>query len=342
MAEQFGSLPNGQAARLYTITGGGITAAVTDFGATLVRLMVPDRQGVMGDVVLGFSCVRDYLTHGGCLGATVGRNANRTGGAAMTISGRAVRLGANEGRNNLHSGPDYWYHRLWTVESATADTLCFSLVTPDGDQGFPGGGEVRVTYQALGSALRITYQGRFDRDTVFNMTNHAYFNLAGQDKPEAAMDQRLWLRAAHFTPVDGESIPTGQIQPVAGTALDFRQARPLGRGLENDPLLAPQGGIDHNFVLTPGPFAEPAARLSCPATGRVMTVHTDRPGIQVYCANGLDAQGKVYYGRGSGVCLETQFYPDSCNHPQWPQPLVHAGQVAQSVTEFRFSVEPEG
>lgn len=336
MVEIFGILPNGQTAKLYTICSGAVTVRVTDLGATLVGVLAPDRQGQVRDVVLGYDTPRGYLENGGFLGAVVGRNANRIGHSRLTVSGSPVALTPNEGPNNLHSGPDFWSTRLWRVEAASETAVTFGLTTEDGDQGFPGAGEVRVTYALTDRRLTVTYEGRFDRDTVFNMTNHAYFNLAGQDKPRAAMAQELTLRAEGFTEVDEASIPTGRILPVAGTALDFRTPTALGTGREREPLLAPQGGIDHNFVLDGG--EGPAARLCDPASGRVLTVYTDCPGIQVYCANSLDAPGKggVRYGRNSGVCLETQFYPDSANHPEWPQPFVKAGEQAHSETTFVF------
>ncbi|MFR1753915.1 MAG: aldose epimerase family protein [Oscillospiraceae bacterium] len=337
MTQSFGSLPGGEAARLYTICGGGITAGISDFGATLVRLLVPDRNGRAGDVALGFDTAGDYLKYGGCLGATVGRNANRVGGSCLNVGEKTVRLTPNEGPNNLHSGPDYWYHRMWMVDRLTESAITLALETPDGDQGFPGAGRVEVTYALTGGALRITYRGIFDQDTLLNMTNHTYFNLAGEDRPEAAMEQTLQIQAERFTQVDEASIPTGRLLPVAGTALDFRRPKALKQDQE-DSLLAPQGGIDHNFVLDPG--EGPAARLVSRETGRILSVYTDCPGIQVYTANFLEARGKGgrVYGRRSGVCLETQFYPDSSNHPQWPSPLVRAGEEKTSVTELVFGL----
>ena len=307
MTQSFGSLPGGEAARLYTICGGGITAGISDFGATLVRLLVPDRNGRAGDVALGFDTAGDYLKYGGCLGATVGRNANRVGGSCLNVGEKTVRLTPNEGPNNLHSGPDYWYHRMWMVDRLTESAITLALETPDGDQGFPGAGRVEVTYALTGGALRITYRGIFDQDTLLNMTNHTYFNLAGEDRPEAAMEQTLQIQAERFTQVDEASIPTGRLLPVAGTALDFRRPKALKQDQE---------------------------------TGRILSVYTDCPGIQVYTANFLEARGKGgrVYGRRSGVCLETQFYPDSSNHPQWPSPLVRAGEEKTSVTELVFGL----
>lgn len=333
MIQNFGLLPGGEAAHLYSICSGGITAGISDFGATLVRLLVPDRTGAASDVVLGFDTAGDYRKHGGCLGAVVGRNANRIGRSAFILGGQEVSLTPNEGPNNLHSGPDYWFHRMWQVDRYTPGSITLSLETPDGDQGFPGGGRVAATYTLQENRLQIRYQGRFDRDTVFNMTHHAYFNLAGQDRPEAAMSQTLQLRARQFTEVDHASIPTGRLLPVAGTPLDFRTPKALGLD-SHHPLLAPQGGLDHNFVLDPG--AGPAARLVCNETGRALSVYTDRPGIQVYTANSLCVRGKggVAYGKRSGVCLETQFFPDAPNHPGWPSSLVRAGETAESTTEF--------
>ncbi len=341
MAEYFGKLPDGGQAMLYTVGSSQLKIRVSDLGAALVSVEAKDRTGAFVDVCLGFRQAEKYLTEDGCIGASVGRNANRIGGSQFLLNGQPVKLAANEGKNSLHSGPDVWYHRLWKVLSSSENAITFGLDTPHMDQGFPGGGKVEVTYEVSGTALRITYRGTFDRDTVFNMTNHSYFNLAGQDKPELAMEQLLYVRASRYTQVDSTSIPTGEILPVDGTALDFRSPRALGRNREQDPLLAPQRGIDHNLVLDTAGFDVSAAKLYSPHSGISMTVFTDCPGIQVYCANFLDTVGKdgVHYGPNSAVCLETQFAPDSMNHPQWPQPVAKAGQCAQSVTEFRFGVE---
>lgn len=185
MTRSFGTLPGGETAHLYTICGGGLTAGISDFGATLVSLLAPDREGHLADVVLGFDTAGEYLHGSGCLGATVGRNANRVGGSCLPVGDRRVCLTPNEGPNNLHSGPEYWFHRMWMVDRLTESAITLALETPEGDQGFPGMGRVEVTYALAEGRLRITYQGVFDRDTVFNMTNHSYFNLAGEERPEA-------------------------------------------------------------------------------------------------------------------------------------------------------------
>lgn len=330
MIKSFGNLPSGQAATLHTISGGRIRAAITDLGATLVSLWV---DGV--DVVLGYDDASGYLSNDGFLGAVVGRNANRIQNSAFPLNGQIVTLTPNEGNNNLHSGPDCWNTRLWTVEQVTDSTIILSLLSPDGDQGFPGNAKVTVTYTIENDALTVSYDAISDQDTVFNLTNHAYFNLAGENHPEKAMQQLLSVNADTFNPDDAENIPTGENRPVEGTPFDFRSAKPLCRDIAADyePLHL-QGGYDHNFVIT----AYPCAVLSDPESGRTMTVSTDCPGVQIYTANFLEATGKngVFYCKRSGVCLETQFAPNSVNHPEWPQPFVKAGVPYHSETHFQF------
>lgn len=330
MNYSFGILPSGEQASLYTISSGRVRASITDLGATLVSLWVDDV-----DVVLGYDDAAGYLNNDGFLGAVVGRNANRIGGAAFRLNDRDIRLTPNEGRNNLHSGPACWNTRLWKVEDAGKNSIRFSLNSPEGDQGFPGNAAICVTYTIEDDALTVAYDALSDADTVFNLTNHAYFNLAGQDHPESAMDQLLSVNALHFNPDDAENIPTGELRPVEDTPFDFRTAKPLGRdiGMDYEPLHL-QGGYDHNFVIS----GNPCAVLTDPSSGRTMTVTTDCPGVQVYTANFLDVTGKngIRYPKRSGVCLETQFAPDSVNHPEWPRPFVKAGVPYHSETKFQF------
>lgn len=337
MKESFGTLPSGEIASLYTISGGGMTAAVSDYGATLVRLMVPDHNGSMADVVLGHDDCNGYRLGNACLGATVGRNANRIQNGTFALGGKVYVMTPNEGKNNLHSGPDYYYKRMWKVLSHTDSAITLGLTSPHGDQGFPGKAEIQVTYSLEGvGALRISYKGICDRDTVFNMTNHSYFNLAGHDKTDAAMDQLLTLPGRFFNPDDAESIPTGELRDVAGTPMDFRTPKAIGQdiGADYEPLHL-QGGYDHNWEV----FCNPCAILSDPISGRSLAISTDCPGIQFYAGNFLDEQGKdgVYYGKRSGVALETHFYPDALHHPQWPQPITKAGETYRSVTTYQFS-----
>ena len=340
MSEKFGVLPNGEIASLYTICSGKITAVFSDLGATLVKLFVPDRKGKLADVVLGFDEPRAYCESGTFFGAVVGRNANRIARGAFTLNGKQYQLDINNGKNNLHSGFDFFKNRIWNVVEAQKDTITFGLESPNGDQGFPGKAEIRVKYALeQGNTLRITYTAISDQDTVFNFTNHSYFNLAGHDQPEKAMSQILTMPARFFTPSDEESIPIGEKRSVDGTAMDFRIPKPIGRDIDQpeEPLIF-QNGYDHNFEV----FANPCAILSDPKSGRTMAVSTDCPGLQLYSGNFLGGEtGKdgVSYCRRGGVCLETQFYPNALNYPQWPQPVTPAGEKYSSETTFVFSTE---
>ena len=335
--QPFGVLPGGEQVFLYTISRGKLEAQISNFGATLVRLFVPDGQGNMADVVLGFEDANDYLNSTTYFGATVGRNANRIGGASFFIGNKQIQLAKNEGENNLHSGPDSFAFRFWKVERHEENLLELSLHSPDGDQGFPGNADIRVTYAFHGpDTLSVTYDAVSDKDTVFNFTNHSYFNLAGHDKPESAMTQTLCMPARFFNPDDAESIPTGELRSVVGTPMDFRAPKPVGQDLGQDyECLKLQGGYDHNFEV----FCNPCAILRDPVSGRTMAVSTDCPGIQMYSGNFLKGEtgkdGVSYCCRG-GVALETQYYPDSVHHPQWPQPFVKAGERYHSETKYTF------
>ena len=339
MKENFGILPTGEEASLYTIRGGQITATVTDYGATLVNLLVPDKNGTPADVVLGFDDANGYRTgNGGFLGATVGRNANRMKGSAFVLDNKTWSLTPNENQNNLHSGPDCFHLRMWKLISHTTDAVTLELFSPHGDQGFPGNATIRVTYRVDSeNGLHIVYDAVSDRDTVFNLTNHSYFNLAGQHQVDAAMDQILTIPGRWFNPDDAENIPTGEQRNVAGTPFDFRSPKAIGRDIGEDyePLHL-QGGYDHNWEV----FCNPCAILQDVQSGRTMSVSTDCPGIQFYAGNFLNETGKggVYYGKRSGVALETQFAPDSVHHPEWPQPFVKAGEKYHSETVYRFTV----
>ena len=331
MVKTFGYLADGGEARLYTIENGRLVAQITDYGASLVTLRVDG-----ADVCLGCDDVSGYERNGAYLGAVVGRNANRMRGASFMLNGEKVQLPANEGNNNLHSGPDSWGWRLWQVRAHTENSLTLGIFSPDGDQGFPGNAEFSVTYTIENDGLTIRYRGVSDRDTVFNVTNHAYFNLFGQDKPERAMDQELMLPAEFFCPDDAANIPTGEIRAVEGTPFDFRSFKAIGRdiGMDYEPLIL-QGGYDHNFVNK----GEICAVMRNPENGLTMTVTTDLPGVQVYAGNFLDNRGKggIYYGKRAGVALETQHFPDSVNHPEWIQPFVKAGEVWESETRYAFA-----
>ncbi len=338
MKESFGLAQNGKETFLYTISCGGITAQVTDYGATLVNLLVPDKNGIAADVVLGHDSPEAYRLSTTFLGATVGRNANRIGGGVFSINGKTFQMAQNENGNNLHSGLDFYHERIWTVKRHTDAAITLELFSPNGDQGFPGSATIQVTY-ALDAegGLHIVYDGICDQDTVFNLTNHSYFNLAGQDKTGAAMDQLLTLPGRFFTAADAESIPTGELRSVAGSPMDFRTPKPIGQDIHEDyDALQLQGGYDHNWEV----FCNPCAILQDAESGRTMSVYTDCPGIQFYAGNFLNETGKggVFYGKRSGVALETQFYPDALHHADWPQPITRAGEKYHSETVYRFTV----
>ena len=338
MKQSFGILPTGEETFLYTITGGGITATVTDYGANLVNVLVPDQQGNVADVVLGYDDCNGYRTgNGAFLGAPVGRNANRIKGAGFTLNGQEYKLAVNNHSNNLHSGPNNYHLRMWKVLSHTGDAITLELLSPHGDQGFPGNAVIQMTYSLDGEGgLHIVYHATADRDTVFNMTNHSYFNMAGQDQVDRAMDQVLTMPARWFNPDDAESIPTGEQRSVEGTPMDFRTPKPIGRDITQDyEALALQGGYDHNWEV----FCNPCATLTDPVSGRSVSVYTDCPGIQFYSGNFLNETGKggISYGKRSGVALETQFAPDSIHHPEWPQPITRSDEAYHSETVYRFS-----
>ena len=338
MTQHFGQLPSGETATLYTLRLGPLTAKLTDLGATLVSLLVPDKDGAIADVVLGYDDCMGYFKGWSFLGATVGRNANRIRGGRFKLNRKTVRLMPFEQGNNLHSGFDFLHRRLWQTESFSETSITFRLDSPHKDQGFPGNAVIRVRYTLEAPAtLRITFDALSDMDTVFNFTNHSYFNLAGHDRPEKAMEQVLMMPAEYFLPCDKKGIPTGELRSVAGTPMDFRQGKPLGQDIDADyaPLTL-QGGYDHCFAVSDGLCAE----LTDPTSGRTMTVTTDCPGVQVYTGGAPKTAGKngVAYGSRSAVCLETQFFPDSVNHPEWKQPFTKAGIPYHSETAFQFRV----
>ncbi len=328
--------PFGDNATIYVLTDGIITAHITDYGATIHRLYVPDAQGQLDDVVLGFEDSKGYAASTTFFGTVVGRNANRTKNGQFTLGGKTYQMGINNGPNNLHSGPNFFKDRLWTVEEVTESSIRFMLESPDGDQGFPGNAVIRVTYLLENGALHIRYDAVCDQETVFNLTNHSYFNLRGHQHPEGAMEQLLMMPARHFTPDDAQSIPTGELRDVAGTPMDFRTAKPIGADINQVyDALELQGGYDHNFEV----WCNPCAVLSDPVSGRVMEVSTDCCGVQFYSGNFLKGEkGKdgVSYPYRSGICLETQFYPNSINTPGWKKPIYKAGEHFQSETVYKF------
>lgn len=337
----FGKTGNNEEAHLYTIGNDkGMSARISDFGATLVRLFVPDGKGNTIDVVHGYDDPAGYERGDGGFGATVGRNANRIGGALFEINGVTYHLDKNDNGNNLHSGMKYYHKRMWEVEEYEGDHIRFHLLSPDGDQGYPGTLDVHVTYTVDNeNTLNIHYEAVPDQDTIVNMTNHSYFNLNGHDSG-TVLNHKVTLNADSFTPADEESIPTGEIRSVAGTPMDFRAGRILGKDIDADyePLRF-GGGYDHNWVLKNAGKFDKVAEVASDKSGLVMEVYTDLPGVQMYTANFLDNEpGKdgVSYIKRSAVCLETQYYPDAIHHENFPGPICKKGEKYDTCTAYRF------
>ena len=345
MSIPFGVTPDGAAVELHTLRAGALSCNVLTYGGTLQSLRVPDRDGKPVDVLLGFDSLEPYLTHDKFLGALVGRYANRIGAARFTLNGKAYPLAANDnGVNHLHGGLDGFNRRVWTVESASENRLLLSLFSPDGDQGYPGNLTVQVTYTLTAEGLTIDYRAESGRDTVCNLTNHAYFNLSGHDSGPV-LDQTIQIPADRYTPTDPLSIPTGEIAPVEGTPMDLRTTAPIGARIGEDfPQLLQAGGYDHNWIPNGQPGAlRTAARAASAVTGVSMEVLSTLPGIQFYTGNYLDGcpagKGGAPYARRWGFCLETQFYPDSPNHANFPSCVLRAGEVFDHTAAFRFSVK---
>ena len=336
----FGTTPDGRAVELYTLSNGRITARVIPFGGIITELLAPDRRGDVADVVLGFDDLSGYLQRHPYFGAIIGRVANRVAQGHFSIDGRAYQLALNNGPNTLHGGIVGFDRLVWDVESVDATSICLSLVSPDGDEGFPGNLSVRVTYSLWpDDALRIDYQATTDAATPINLTNHSYFNLAGPASGPI-LGHEVEIASDRYTPVDDTLIPTGEILPVDGTPLDFRKPHPVGERI--DAIGGDPGGYDHNYVLRGGP-ATPAlaARVYEPTTGRVLEAFTTEPGIQFYSGNFLDGsftgKGGVVYRKHGGFCLEAQHFPDSMNHPTFPNTILRPGETYRQTTVYRFS-----
>lgn len=339
------SYPLKAAMELYTLTNGRITAKVSNLGAVLVALEVPDRNGKAADVVLGFDSIPEYAVNKPYFGATVGRFANRIAGAKFTLNGKDYQLAANNGPNSLHGGLKGFNKHLWTAEEVTPTSVRLALVSPDGQEGYPGNLRVQVTYTVTpDNALKIDYEAKADAATPINLTHHSYFNLAGPQS-QSILDHELTLNADSYTPGDDTMIPTGKIAPVAGTPLDFTKATKIGARIKQIP--GEPGGYDHNFVIREGgkPDAPPvlAATVTDPTSGRIMEVLTTEPGIQFYSGNFLDGtdvgKGGVRYGKNHAFCLETQHYPDSVHQPSFPTTILQPGETYKQTTLYRFSAK---
>lgn len=331
----FGQVPEGDVYEVTLENRRGLKARILSLGATLRSLEVPDAEGNLRDVILGYDTAEEYWNGQSYLGAAVGRFANRIGGACFFLNGRKYRLDANEGRNQLHGGTYGFSRRLWMPIVKSGQEAVFRLTSPDGDMGFPGQLDAEVCYRLEGNALRISYRASASAATPLSMTNHSYFNLAGHGSGTVGT-HKLTVRADCYTPTDTEMIPTGEIRPVAGTSLDLRD--PVeAETLWNAPELSRTRGLDHNFVLSGG--EGPAAVLTAPDGSLSLEVSTDCPAVQVYTAGFLEEQrGKdgAVYGPHHAVCLETQAFPDAVNHPEFPSAILEPGRLWESETVYRF------
>jgi aldose 1-epimerase len=345
----FGKTQEGQPVERYTLkNAGGMEVDVITWGATVTRILVPDRAGKMADVALGFDTVDKYLTRHPYFGSTIGRYGNRIGKGRFTLNGAEYKLATNNDENHLHGGVRGFDLRLWKarpLKGATGQAVELTYVSADGEEGYPGKLTAVVTYTLTPkNGLRIDYKATTDKDTVVNLTNHSYFNLAGHGSGDI-LGHQLMLDADRFTPVDKGLIPTGELKPVEGTPFDFRKATAIGaRIAAEDEQIRFGGGYDHNWVLNGGMGKmRRVARLVEPKSGRAMDVLTTEPGVQFYSGNFLDGvQGKAgaVYKKRAGLCLETQHYPDSPNKPAFPSTVLKPGQEYRTSTEYVFGTEP--
>lgn len=335
--------------KLYTLKNSkGMTVKVTNYGAIITQIVVPDRNGKMADVVLGYNRVEDYINavDKPYFGAIVGRYGNRIANGEFTLDGETYSLLKNNGPNHLHGGAIGFDKVAWDAKfDASKNSIALSYLAKDKEEGYPGNLRLKVTYTLTdNNEINVDYSATTDKATPVNVTQHTYFNLKGEGNG-TILDHQLMLNAKNYTPVDSTLIPTGEIPAVAGTPFDFTTAKPIGRDIENEHEQLQFGlGYDHNWVLDKGGKTNAltlAARVHEPTSGRVLEVYTTEPGIQFYCGNFLDGRlhgksGKPYVHRG-GFCLETQHYPDSPNQPSFPSTILKPGDELKSQTRFRFS-----
>jgi aldose 1-epimerase len=349
----FGKMPDGTPVDIYTLKNGAIEASIITYGGIIQSLKVPDKKGNVADVVLGFDTLDEYVNgNKGYFGALIGRYANRIGGGKFQLDGKTFNTPLNDGPdkanpvNTLHGGPKGFDKVVWTGKEIPHGVE-LTYVSADGEAGFPGTVTAVVHYTLVGKSLKVDYSATTDKDTVVNLTNHSYFNLAGAANGDILKNE-LKINASHYTPMDANSIPLGEIAPVAGTPFDFRKPTAVGGHINDDNDQLNKGhGYDHNFVLdsngrlsaqNPGAIS---AEVYEPTSGRVLEVITDQPGVQLYTGNFLDGSitgkgGKVY-NRRTALCLETQHFPDSPNHPKFPSTELKPGAKYHTITIYRFS-----
>jgi aldose 1-epimerase len=346
-SEVFGTTPEGQEVQLFTLTNtNGMEVRVISYGGTIISLKAPDRNGDLGDIVLGYDNLQAYLDGSPYFGSIIGRYGNRIGRARFELDGQTYALAANDGENHLHGGMIGFDKVVWSGETFHGDEgvgVVFSYTSPDGEEGYPGTLDVQVTYTLTNAnEVRVDYLATTDQATPVNLTQHSYFNLEDAGASDI-LGHELVIAADAYTPVDGTLIPTGEIAPVEGTPFDFREPHSIGERIDaDDPQLGFGGGYDHNWVLngTPAGGMTLAARVYEPTTGRTLEILTTEPGIQFYSGNFLDGTltGKdgVVYQHRTGFCLETQHYPDSPNKPDFPSTILRPGEEYRTQTVFRF------
>ena len=332
---------------LYTLTNeNGMEVCLSNYGARIVSILVPDRSGKMIDVTLGFDNLKDYRDINSNFGATIGRVCNRIAQARFPLDGQLVHLTANDGPNCLHGGREGWQRRIFRVLELRDQSVVFTLRSHDGEEGFPGEVSLEVSYTlTAGNRIRIDYRATTDRTTVINPTNHTFFNLSG-DPRHSATDHLLSIRAEAFTPIDDNKLPTGEIRPVRGTPMDFSKPRIIAEQLDTtDIQIRRAGGFDHNWVLSdPGNLRIAAATLYSPTSGVRLDVFTDQPGLQFFTGNAFRGEfrgrGGIAYRNRPSVCLETQHFPDSPNRSNWPSVVLKPGQTYRHTCIYAFSTQP--
>lgn len=348
LKSNFQTVVNGDSTDLYVLkNAAGMEVAITNFGGRIVSIMVPDKNGVMQDVVLGFDSIADYINVPSDFGATIGRYANRINQGRIVIDGDTIQLPQNNFGHCLHGGPKGWQYQVFTnVKQPDATTLEMTRFSPDGDENFPGAVVAKVIFKLTeDNAIDISFEATTDKKTVINMCNHSYFNLSGNAE-NTVLDDILFISADTYTPVDSTFMTTGAIDSVKNTPMDFTTPKPIGQDINKYEFIQLKNGngYDHNWVLnTAGDITKLAAKVTSPASGISVEVYTNEPGIQVYTGNFLNGtvrgkKGKIYNQR-TGICLETQHYPDSPNKPQWPSVILEPGQTYQSRCIYKFTVE---
>jgi aldose 1-epimerase len=342
----FGILPDGETVEAIVLAGGGpIRVRILTYGAGIQSVLVPDRRGALDDVALGHSTLTPYLDQPQYMGGTVGRVANRIAGGRFTLDGRDYQTPVNNGPNSLHGGAQGFDKRNWRVLESAPDRVTLRLVSRDGDQGYPGTLTATATYAIEGDALSVEYVATTDRPTLVNLSNHAYWNLAGEGAARGALGQLLTIPAEYYLPTDATAIPTGEFRPVAGTAFDFRAARAIDENVRDasDEQIRFGRGYDHNWVIARETSAEARllARLEDPQSGRVMELLSNQPGLQFYSGNFLDgtSAGKAgrLYRMGDAVALEPQMFPDTPNRPEFGSLRLAPGETYRNLIVWRFS-----